>query len=262
MRKFGWKPDLPDYRDLKYSLHVEYKETPLLPPSVDLRPDLSPIEDQGQLGSCVANATCGNLEYLQLRDIRENEPGPERFGDAFDALSRLFLYYNCRAIDGDISFDNGTQIRTAILSLRDSGICRETSWAYDTSQVYMCPPPAAYIEAAQHTVTTGYRIDNTNLTAMKQCLANGFVFVFGVSIYTSFMSDYAAKTGIIFMPRFFESKLGGHALCCVGYDDKKKDFLVRNSWGAGWGDQGYCWMPYTYLNDAGLCSDVWTIRKN
>ena len=261
LRNWGWKPDFPDHRDFQYALHPEFIKAPPLPPSTDIRAYFPPIENQLTLGSCVAHATVADLEFLQLMEIRENTPGPEDFGSHFEPLSRLYVYMNARLRDGDPNVDGGTQIRTAILAIRESGICRERLWPYDVEQVFIIPPQTAYDEGAMHKEPAGYRLDNSDILSLKQCLANGYPFVFGVSVYQSFMSEATSKTGMVPYPDKSEKFLGGHALCCVGYDDDKKAFLVRNSWGTEWGLDGYCWISYDYLTNTDLASDFWTLRK-
>lgn len=259
-RKLGWKPDKPDQRDLKYGVHAEMMLPKTLPNHVDLSPLCSPVENQGHLGSCVAHATCGALEYLELWELRDKTGGPEVFGN-FESLSRLYVYWNARSLDGDTNEDGGTQLRSAILAIRSQGICREKIWPYDESQVFVKPPESAYQEGQGHKVLWGYRINSCSLYEMKQCLAWGYPFIFGIIVYPSFMTDDVAQTGIIPMPGN-EIPEGGHALCAVGYDDAKQSFLVRNSWGSDWGIHGYCWIPYTYLTSQYLASDFWTLRKN
>jgi C1A family cysteine protease len=95
---------------------------------------------------------------------------------------------------------------------------------------------------------------------MKACLASGYPFIFGFTVYDSFESDAVAKTGIVPMPSKTELVLGGHAVMAVGYDDSKKWFIVRNSWGEDWGDKGYFYIPYDYLTNKNLASDFWTIK--
>ena len=74
------------------------------------------------------------------------------------------------------------------------------------------------------------------------------------------MSDEVKKTGIMPMPEEDEDMLGGHAVMAAGYDNDTRMFLVRNSWGKNWGDNGYFWMPYDYISKTKNCSDFWTIR--
>ena len=96
---------------------------------------------------------------------------------------------------------------------------------------------------------------------MRICLAEGFPFVFGFTVYESFESQQVSKTGKVYMPKKNEKVLGGHAVLAVGYNDKDKRFTVRNSWGTGWGMKGYFTMPYDYLASRYLSDDFWTIRS-
>lgn len=261
MIKFGWKRDLPDFRDFQYAMHAEVTAAPPLPHSCDLRKLMSPVEDQGSLGSCVAHSVTGVLEFLELGCLTHHRDDCDQaYGKTFQDISRLFIYWNARTLDGDNQKDNGTQIRTAIKAVRTFGACQENVWPYIEKRVFQVPTSDAFADGVQHKVVKAFRIDNSDINEMKMCLVNGFPFAFGVSIYTSFMSQSTADAAVIPMPKWDERMLGGHAMCCVGYDDGKGAFLVRNSWGEKWGDHGYCWMPYGYLNRTDLCSDCWTIR--
>ena len=95
---------------------------------------------------------------------------------------------------------------------------------------------------------------------MKGCVAEGYPFVFGITVYQSMMSDQVAKTGIMPIPTTQEKVLGGHAILGVGFDDMTQRFKFRNSWGPTWGDGGYGYIPYAYLTDQNLATDFWTIR--
>ena len=260
-RRWGYVADAHDHRDFLYSAHPECTLAPLLPPLIDLRSKMSPIEDQGQLGSCVAHGTCAALEYLELQDIQKSVIAPVVFGKHFQNLARLYLYYNARAIDGSTDRDAGTQIRSAIKALRDKGICREVLWPYDTSKVFYTPSLEAYGEGSKHKVVTGYRVNNTSLIELKQSLASGYPVIFGVTVYSSFMSPQVAKTGVVPNPSMSDRLEGGHCMALVGYDDSHNAFIVRNSWGTSWGMQGYCLMNYGYVINPQLGSDYWTIRK-
>jgi C1A family cysteine protease len=168
------------------------------------------------------------------------------------------------------SVDSGAQIRDGIKSVASLGACKETSWTYsDTNNngdpcskcgYALKPVPASYKEALQHKVKAYERLDNTNLSTLKGCLAAGYSFVFGFTVYESFESQKVASTGMVPMPASAEQVVGGHAVECVGYDDSKQLFIVRNSWGPGWGLKGYCMMPYTYLTSSNLAGDFWTIH--
>jgi len=246
IKNYGWIPDLPDHRD-----HLFFVRRPARvswPKSTDLRAMCSNVEDQGQLGSCTANALAGALEFLERKD-----------GVSFSDLSRLFIYYDERLVENTVNTDSGAMLRDGIKTLAKSGVCTESLWPYVISRFKTKPTPACYKEAAKHTITTYSRLNT--LDDMRLCLAAGYPFVFGFTVYESFESQEVARTGILPMPKPGESTLGGHAVMAVGYDEAKKRFLIRNSWGPDWGIGGYFWMPYGYLDDRQLSDDLWTIRR-
>lgn len=262
---YNWKPDLPDHRDKMYSLNklglgVSRKSKPL-PKSVDLRTFCSPVVNQGDIGSCTGNSLAGHLEFLELKEQREKSPiSPEEFDPTqFAQFSRLFIYYNERVIEGTVNEDSGAQIRDGIKTLNQTGACRESVWGYSDANEFLKPTPAAYTEAANHKISLYLRIQS--LAEMKHCLAQGYPFVFGFTVYESFEGTKTAQTGIVTMPKQTEQPLGGHAVMAVGYDDVKKVVIVRNSWGADWGDKGYFYLPYDYIGSNNLADDFWTIRK-
>jgi len=243
---YGWLPDLPDQRDYLYS--VRHPVPPALPGSVDLRTHCSPVEDQGALGSCTAQALVGAMEFLEVKD-----------GVAFKDLSRLFVYYNERALIGTTRWDSGATLRDGIKTLAKLGVCSEKKWPHVITRFTKKPTKACYTEGLDHQITLYERI--VTVDEMLGCLADGFPFVFGFSVYESFEAGDVAKTGIAVMPGPEERLLGGHAVMAVGYDADAHRFLVRNSWGIRWGTQGYFWMPYGYLEDRNLSDDFWTIRR-
>jgi C1A family cysteine protease len=259
---YGWRRELPDHRDFMYSMHAECLNPVALPPKVDLRAQMSPVENQSQLGSCVANATCGALEFLELLGLKSPDAVPEEFSNQFEDISRLFIYYNARTLDGTTAYDWGTYLRSAVKAIRLWGICREKLWPYNISQYAVRPDIGCYTEAFNHKILTGYRVDNSQLNQMKQAMAQGYPVMFGMSVYESFESRSVFQSGMVPMPNKSERLMGGHAMCCVGYDDSMGHFIVRNSWGAQWGDKGYCYIPYEYLNSLNLASDFWTLRTN
>jgi C1A family cysteine protease len=173
--------------------------------------------------------------------------------------SRLFLYYNERKLDGDIDQDGGSTITTAIKALKKFGLCQEKDWPYDETKFKICPPKTCYDAALQNKVINAHIV---SADALKQTLASGFPIAFGTILFSSFESDEVAKTGIIPMPTDDENSVGGHAMCIVGFDDDKKVFIVRNSWGTSWGLAGYCYFPYEYFaDDENLASDYWVITN-
>lgn len=245
--RYGWTPDLPDHRDILYAAPPDMLQA--LPPAVDLRPQCPPVVDQGQLGSCTANALAGAVEFTQMK---------ERLTAVFPP-SRLFIYYNERVIEGTVDSDSGAQIRDGIKAVAKQGVCPEAEWPYDIAKFTDPPPPVCYQTAMAHRVVRYQRIAQL-LNQMKGCLASGYPFVFGFTVYESFESPQVAQTGHAPLPNSGESVVGGHAVPAVGYDDAQQWFICRNSWGTGWGMQGYFTLPYTYLAQRELAADFWTIR--
>lgn len=217
-----------------------------LPSATDLRNKCPPIYDQLQLGSCTANALASAHQYVNMPL----------------SGSRLFLYYNERMLDKSINVDAGSTISQGINALKKYGLCKESLWTYsDNSTKFRTKPPTVcYTDALLNQVISANPIAQ-NLNSMKQCLTNGYPFVFGFIVYESFESDVVSKTGFIPMPSSGEQILGGHAVMCVGYDDTINRFIVRNSWGGDWGDNGYFYMPYAYFTNQNLSGDFWEITK-
>ncbi len=245
IRGYGWVPDLPDQRD--YLFRTIRVVPPVLPHQVDLRPSCSPVENQGNLGSCTANALVGALEFLEIKNTK-----------SFFDLSRLFVYYNERVIEHSVKTDSGAMLRDGIKTLAKQGVCMEKTWPYIISKFAVKPVAKCYKEAASHTITSYHRILTQD--EMLECLAEGYPFVFGFTVYESFESPEVAQSGIVQMPQQGERVLGGHAVLAVGYDDATKRFIVRNSWGPDWGMGGYFTMPFEYLTARNLSDDFWTIR--
>ena len=244
--RYGWIPDLPDQRDHLYG--AVHKVSKKLPARIDLRALCPPVEDQGQLGSCTANALVGALEFLELK---EKQPLVD--------LSRLFVYYNERVIEHSVGEDSGAMLRDGIKTLAKQGVCAETIWPYLIKRFKKKPTPTCYTQALKHTITSYQRLSTTD--DMRSCLAAGYPFVFGFTVYESFESQTVANTGVVNLPSRRERVVGGHAVCAVGYDDAKQRFIARNSWGTGWGQKGYFTIPYAYLADRNLSDDFWTVRK-
>jgi C1A family cysteine protease len=247
IQRYGWLPDLPDARDHLYAAPAPVLSA--LPPSVDLRPGCPPPYDQGQLGSCTGNAIAGAIQFERRKQNMTPDFVP----------SRLFIYYNERVIEGTVEADSGAQIRDGIKSVAGQGDCPESELPYDISKFAQKPAMRCYRDATKYKAVSYSRLlQETN--QLKGCLASGFPFVFGFTVYAGFESQDVARTGIVPMPASGEKVLGGHAVMAVGYDDAQQRFLVRNSWGTEWGQGGYFTIPYAYLTDSNLSDDFWTIR--
>jgi len=248
--KYGWHPDLPDIRDYLYSKYLGFcGKAKIKRAEVDLRAVCPPVYDQLSLGSCTANAIGGMFQFVNKKDA----------GKDF-VPSRLFIYFNERSIEGHITSDSGAYIRDGLTTVNKKGVCPEPMWPYHIKDFTKTPTSDCYTEALKHQSIKYMRVARS-LPEMKLCLMDGYPFVFGFTVYESFESIAVSRTGIVPMPSKNERVLGGHAVMACGYNTKTKQFLVRNSWGKGWGLDGYCWMPFDYFTDAGLSNDFWTIRS-
>jgi len=213
---------------------------------VDLRDKLPVIYDQGNLGSCTANALSYCFDFVD---------------DTSFYPSRLFLYYNTRLLDKNINQDAGSTLTQGIRALERYGISSENTWPYIINRFKIKPCDASYNEGTKHKVLNANRVAQT-LASMKGCLNQGFPFVTGILIYSSFESTLVSKTGNVPMPNTKREKLlGGHAVTCVGYNDIRGVWIMKNSWGSLWGDRGYFYLPYPYLLSKTLSGDLWQITK-
>ena len=244
---YGWLPDLPDHRDFLYAAPVAIAG--VQPVSIDLRSQCPPVYDQGQLGSCTANTIAAAIQFDRMKQLLAQIFTP----------SRLFIYYNERVMEHTVASDSGAQIRDGIKSVAQQGDCPETEWPYAVAKFKTKPSKSCYADALQYRAVSYQRLTPV-LTQLKGCLASGYPFVFGFTVYESFENVQVAKTGHAALPKSGEASIGGHAVMCVGYDDAKQWFIVRNSWGPKWGMKGYFTLPHPYLISANLASDFWTIR--
>ena len=236
---YGWKKQKEDVRDFKFTHNFTVEN---LPSSTDLRPKMPPVYDQGQLGSCTANSIAGLVEY----DNPNLTP------------SRLFIYYNERAMEGTISQDAGANIRDGIKTINTIGVCSEKTVPYDITKFAKKPTKKAFTEALKNKSVKYYAVNQTELDIIA-ALASGFPIAFGFEVKQSFESAEVAKTGI-YQPKAHETILGGHAVEIAGNDGINRMFLIRNSWGTGWGLQGYFWMSYEEVLNAKVSSDFWVIN--
>lgn len=244
-RKYGWRPDVPDPRDRRFN-HAR-KMLAATPDLVDLRPKMPPVYDQGELGSCTANAGGAAFQFDLIKQGLPNW-----------TPSRLALYYGERVIEGNVKEDAGAQIRDCVKVLATTGVAPESLWPYDISK-FAKKPPVKYFKTATKNQALRYaRVEQTQ-DALEQVLAQGYPIIFGFAVFESFESPQVAKTGMMPVPKKGEKDLGGHAVLCVGYDRKRKLFIVRNSWGPDWGKGGYFFMPYEVLLNPNMADDLWVV---
>jgi C1A family cysteine protease len=245
IKHYGWKPDLPDARDLAFDA-VAAARVSAPPPRVDLRETrhLPPVYDQLALGSCTANAIGAAYAYEQEREgLRQFMP------------SRLFIYYAERQMEGTVRTDAGAMIRDGMKAIAKLGVPHESTWKYNVDRFADQPSKSAYADALKHQCITYGRV-NVNRDAVKMALAAQTPVVIGFSVYESF--EDTGSDGIVVPDR--GQIIGGHAVLVVGYDDPRDLLIVRNSWGTSWGDAGYCYFPAAWLCDSDNADDFWAIQ--
>jgi C1A family cysteine protease len=236
MSKFGYIRDQFDDRDY---LMRAYLPMIKLPAKIDYTSKLSPVRDQGDEGTCVSFATvCGMKEYQELLDYEK-----------LVELSPRFVYSECKKIDG-MPYEEGTTIRAAMRVLGNKGVCQEKFWSYRPHQKDK-PKKGAAVNAKKFCVKTYARI--LNLNELRMSLAHKGPCVIGVEVFAGMMET---KTGVVPMPVKNETALGGHAICPIGYDDKKKVIKFKNSWSNKWGQKGYGFLPYAYIER--YMMDAWS----
>ncbi len=245
LSRYGTIPDLPDHRDRLAEPDAQILAS--LPPAVDLRSDprMPDVWDQGQLGSCTAHGIGAALVFHEVAPVMP---------------SRLFLYYNERAVERTVGSDSGAQIRDGLKVTASLGVCPESEWPYDIGRFTVKPDARCYTDAKLDVALTYQRVAQ-DVDQIRAQLAAGNLVVIGFTVYESFESPAVAKTGVVAIPRKNENALGGHCVALVGYDHAAKRFIARNSWGTGWGQAGYFSLPYSYVSNPSLASDFWSIAK-
>jgi C1A family cysteine protease len=243
-RAYGW------HRSTQPSPHPRYELPPYhaagvnLPSAVDLTPECPAVYDQGSLGSCTANALAGLYQFLLIKQ------GLPSF-----VPSRLFLYWNERAIEGDTSQDSGANGDDGVTTLITKGVPAESTWPYDVRRFAVEAPPPAWGEATRHKIGGAVTIPDGDLVMIRSRLASGYPVAFGFTAFPGLESEGAALTGHVPLPQPGEETIGGHAVLIVGYDDLAGAFKFRNSWGPSWGIRGYGTMDYAYVGDPDLAGD-------
>lgn len=241
--KYHWVPDKLDLRDYKYKMTSSTERA-----VIDLRPYCSPIEDQGNLGSCTGQAIAGAIELLNKRNGKYND------------ISRLFIYYYERELIGTINYDSGAYIRDGIKVTNKKGAPLEKFWPYNIRQFRMRPVNPAINDALKRKVTLYERVLDHN--GCMNAITNGYPVVIGFHVYSSFESKHVSKTGVMPYPNVRHEKLlGGHAVLLVGYNKAKQVYIARNSWGPSWGDKGYFYMPFQVIQNNNMSGDFWIIKS-
>lgn len=205
-------------------------------------PEHTPVSNQLSLGTCAANSGCDMWEILY---------GLEDPNNVFQ-LSRLFLYWNARLYTHDTGKDEGTYIHNVMNSLTKTGVCRESTWPYLESKVFAQPNVISYKEGDDNTFNTFYQItsiDGERLADIEAALRANHPVIFGTDVDADFQNYRMGQDRVFELP---SKPVGGHAMLIVGVrtNGPKKEFLIRNSWGTGWGlasYPGHAWFSQDYI---------------
>lgn len=228
--------------------------------SYSLADKIVEIYDQGEIGSCTANAVCQAFNIVG--QLQKASPATACF-----APSRLYLYYQERLMEAaaagegpsDLT-DSGADAADGLHWIAKHGICSEAEWPYITNLVEVAPPAPADQSAASHKIAgiaalcPGQSAPDaqTLLKAIRSTLSAGYPILIGIQVYDSFM---AAGDGNIPLPLSTETLQGGHEILLVGYNDQTETVTFANSWGSGWGQSGLGQLPYAYVTDSTLTQE-------
>jgi len=215
--------------------------------NIDLRDKMPPVYDQGQLGSCSGNAIAAAYEFEMLRQ-----------GEPSYIPSRLFVYFNERVLENTVTTDSGAMIHDGIKTIEQYGVCPEQLWPYNTTLFAVKPSDEAYSAALRHKAITCNPVA-VDLLDIQRVLSSGFPVIAGITLFPEFECAEVARTGVVPMPSGKLHAIGGHAVLIVGVDDNKQQLIMRNSWGDQWGDSGYFYISYDYIQPQLMC-DLWSIN--
>ena len=221
-----------------------------LPAVVDLRRHCPPVYDQLHLNSCSANAIAAALRYNELREGRSDVPSP----------SRLFIYYNERVLAGVVGTNSPVSLRDGYRAVTKLGACPEALWPYQVRRFRRPPTPRCFRAARRHRAIAYYRLRRA-ISDVRACLAARFPLVMALAVHQSMMGRDVRRTGVVPVPTRRDRLRRGHAVLAVGYDHATRLITFRNSWGHGWGDHGYGYLPYEFLSSPELTWDFWTMRR-
>ena len=228
-----------------FSIHplVEYLDSYIHHDTVtkcDLKSKITQIYDQGQIGSCTANAVCQSMRMCP------------KYANFFP--SRLYVYAKERITEGQKTLeDTGADAEDGLVQIRDHGVCTETSWPYNPDNANVIPPASCDQEASNYKVhsigriCSDYATRQSKINSIKKSIIAGIPILIGIEVYESFESQDVANTGVVPMPDPKEQCVGGHEILLVGFDDETQRFCFVNSWGPDWGDHGYGYLTYDFV---------------
>lgn len=246
---YNVQPSFHDERDHIVVVSLR-KDSVIDQMKMDLRHIFPDVYHAEELGSSSTNAVCAIEWYNQIKTGKRVSPP-----------SRLFNYYSSLTLEKDKLEEAGATIKDAIVALAVMGVCNETTFPYKVEMSMVQPPHEAYIEAAHRKISQYARVPH-NIKSIETVLLAGHALAVGMLVYESFESQVVQETGVVPFPGIHENALGGIAVVLVGFDrtdPTKPVFILRNCRGSDWGDDGYFYLPYSYILDRNLTFDLWTL---